>query len=103
MIQLNVHIMGQSYTLLCKEGEQATLQQAVAYLDGKMCAIRDAGKIKGNDRIAVMAALGIAAELLSTQPGDGPFAGMTIAEWKQSIAAMHDVLDDALAPQEKLF
>jgi cell division protein ZapA len=103
MMQLNVHIMGHSYTLVCKEGEQATLRQAVAYLDEKMCAIRDTGKIKGNDRIAVMAALGIAAELLSTQPGDGPFAGLTIAEWKQSIASMHTILDEALAPQEKLF
>jgi len=103
MIQLTVNIMGQSYTLACKEGEQATLQQAVAYLDEKMCAIRDTGKIKGNDRIAVMAALGIAAELLSTQPGDGLFAGLTVAEWKQSITAMHEVLDDALTPQEKLF
>ncbi|WP_197034951.1 cell division protein ZapA [Herbaspirillum sp. RV1423] len=102
-MQLNVSIMGHSYTLVCKEDEEATLRQAVAYLDEKMCAIRDAGKIKGNDRIAVMAALGIAAELLSTQPGDGPFAGLTVAEWKQSIAAMHTVLDEALAPQEKLF
>jgi cell division protein ZapA len=103
MTQLNVSIMGAPYTLVCKEGEQATLQQAVTYLNEKMCAIRDTGKIKGNDRIAVMAALGIAAELLSTQPGDGPFAGLTVAEWKQSIAAMHEVLDEALAPQEKLF
>lgn len=103
MTQLNVNIMGHTYTLVCKDGEQATLQQAVTYLNEKMCAIRDAGKIKGNDRIAVMAALGIAAELLSIQPGDGPFAGMTIAQWRQSIAAMHGVLDEALAPQEKLF
>jgi cell division protein ZapA (FtsZ GTPase activity inhibitor) len=63
MIQVDVSIMGQAYRLACKEGEEATLQQAVAYLDKKMCAIRDSGKIKGNDRIAVMAALGIAAEL----------------------------------------
>ncbi|AKZ64819.1 cell division protein ZapA [Herbaspirillum hiltneri N3] len=104
MMQLNVSIMGHAYTLVCKEDEEATLRQAVAYLDEKMCAIRDTGKIKGNDRIAVMAALGIAAELLSTQPGgDGSFAGLTVAEWKQSIASMHSVLDEALAPQEKLF
>jgi len=43
MIQLDVSIMGQSYKLACKEGEETALQQAVAYLDGKMCAIRDAG------------------------------------------------------------
>jgi cell division protein ZapA len=103
MIQLDVTIMGQPYKLACKEGEEVTLQAAVTYLDEKMCAIRDAGKIKGNDRIAVMAALGVAAELLSTKSPDGPLAEMTFAEVKQKIAAMHAVLDVALAPQENLF
>jgi cell division protein ZapA len=103
MSQLDVSIMGQSYKLACKEGEEKALREAVAYLDGKMCAIRDAGKIKGNDRIAVMAALGIAAELLSTKAGEGPLADMTVAEVKQKIAAMHVVLDAALTPQENLF
>jgi len=103
MIQLDVSIMGQSYKLACKEGEEAALQEAVAYLDGKMCAIRDAGKLKGNDRIAVMAALGIAAELLGTKSSEGPLADMTMAEVKQKIAAMHVVLDSALTPQENLF
>jgi cell division protein ZapA len=103
MIQLNVSIMGQPYKLACKEGEEAALQDAVAYLDGKMCAIRDAGKLKGNDRIAVMAALGIAAELLGTKSTEGPLADMTMSEVKQKIAAMHAVLDSALAPQENLF
>lgn len=103
MIQFDVSIMGQPYKLACKEGEETALKEAVAYLDGKMCAIRDAGKLKGNDRIAVMAALGLAAELLSTKSTDGPLAGMTIAEVKQKIAAMHAVLESALAPQENLF
>ena len=103
MIQLDVTIMGQAYKLACKEGEEQALQQAVDYLDQKMCAIRDAGKIKGTDRIAVMAALGIAAELLATKSGEGPFAGMALAEVKEKIAMMHTVLDTALAPQENLF
>jgi cell division protein ZapA len=103
MIQLDVTIMGQPYKLACKEGEEANLQEAVAYLDDKMCAIRDSGKIKGNDRIAVMAALGIAAEFLSTKAPGGPLSDLTIAEVKQKISAMHSVLDAALTPQEKLF
>ena len=103
MIQLDVSIMGQAYRLACKEGEEKALQLAVEYLDERMCAIRDAGKIKGNDRIAVMAALGIAAELLSTKSEEGPFADMTLAEVKQQIQTMNTVLDAALAPQENLF
>ena len=103
MIQLDVSIMGQPYKLACKEGEESALHEAVKYLDGKMCAIRDAGKLKGNDRIAVMAALGIAAALLGTKSATGPLADMTMAEVKQKIAAMHVVLDTALTPQENLF
>jgi cell division protein ZapA len=103
MIQLDVNIMGQAYKLACKEGEEAALRDTVAYLDGKMCAIRDAGKIRGTDRIAVMAALGIAAEFLSTKTPDGALEGMTIGEMQQKLSAMHAVLDTALAPQENLF
>lgn len=103
MIQIDVSIMGQPYKLACNEGEQAALQEAVEYLNAKMCAIRDAGKLKGNDRIAVMAALGIAAELLAVKAPDGPLADMAMIEVKQKISAMHAVLDVALAPQENLF
>lgn len=103
MIQINASIMGQSYTLACKEGEEEALQQAVAYLDSRMCAIRDAGKIRGNDRIAVMAALSIAAEMLTIRSPEGPFQEMNVAEIQHKITAMHSVLDQALAPQENLF
>jgi cell division protein ZapA len=101
--QLDVSIMGHAYKLACKEGEEEALREAVAYLDEKMCAIRDAGKVKGNDRIAVMAALGVAAELLATKSPQGPLSDMTMSEVKQKISSMHAVLDTALAPQENLF
>lgn len=103
MSQLDVSIMGNTYKLACKEGEEEALREAVAYLDDKMRAIRDAGKVKGNDRIAVMAALGIAAELLATKSPEGPLVGMTMAEVRQKISTMHAMLDAALAPQENLF
>lgn len=103
MTQLDVKIMGQAYKLACREGEETALLAAVAYLDGKMCTIRDTGKLKGNDRIAVMAALGVAAELLALKSPSGPLSELTMAEVKQKITAMHGVLDQALAPQETLF
>ena len=103
MIQLDVTIMGQPYRLACKAGEENTLQEAVNYLDGKMSALRDSGKVKGNDRIAVMAALSIAAEFLSVKSPEGPFAETSILEVKQKLQAMHTVLDAALTPQETLF
>ena len=103
MIQIDVTIIGQSYRLMCREEEEKKLREAVAYLDGKMCAIRDAGKVRGNDRIAVMASLAIAAELLATKSPSGPLSEMTMAEIKQKMEAMNNVLDQALIPQENLF
>jgi cell division protein ZapA len=103
MIQLDVYIMGQPYRLACKEGEEQTLREAVHYLDGKMCALRDSGKVKGTDRIAVMAALSVAAEFLTVKSPQGPLSDMSILEVKQKLDAMHTVLDSALAPQENPF
>jgi cell division protein ZapA len=103
MIHLDVHIMGQPYRLACKEGEEQTLREAVHYLDGKMCALRDSGKVKGTDRIAVMAALSVAAEFLSVKSPQGPLSDMSILEVKHKLDAMHAVLDRAMAPQENPF
>jgi cell division protein ZapA len=103
MIQLDVTIMGQPYRLVCKEDEERALREAAAFLDKKMTTIRDAGKVKGNDRIAVMAALGMAAEFLSVKAPQGPLSDMSILEVQTKIAAMHKVLDSALTPQETLF
>ena len=103
MIHLDVTIMGQPFRLACREGEQRTLREAVHYLDGKMCALRDSGKVRGTDRIAVMAALSVAAEFLSVKSPQGPLSDMTMLEVKQKLEAMHTVLDNALAPQENLF
>lgn len=103
MISVDVTIMGQSYRLACKKEEEETLREAVAYLDAKMCAIRDAGKVRGNDRIAVMASIAMAAEFLSAKVNGGPLSGQTLSEVKNKITDMHAVLDQALAPQENLF
>ena len=102
MIQLDVTIMGLPYRLSCRDGEEKTLREAVAYLDGKMCALRDSGKVKGTDRIAVMAALSVAAEFLSVKAPQGPLSDLTILEVKQKLEAMHTVLDAALSADQNL-
>jgi cell division protein ZapA len=64
---LEVSIMGQSYVLACPVGEQEALRQAVAEVDREMCSIRDLGKIRARERIAVLAALNLAhGKLLAT-------------------------------------
>ena len=59
MKQLEVTIMGQSYILACPEGRETQLLEAVASVDREMCVIRDAGKVKARERIAVLAALNL--------------------------------------------
>ena len=63
MKQLEVQIMGQSYLLGCPENGDARLLDAVSKVDAAMCKIRDVGKIKARDRIAVLAALNLAFEV----------------------------------------
>jgi len=63
MKQLDVQIMGQSYLLGCPEDGDAKLLRAVERVDAAMCKIRDGGKIKARDRIAVLAALNLSFDL----------------------------------------
>ena len=69
MKQMEVTIMGQSYLLGCPEGGEAALQKAVGRVDKEMCAIRDAGRIKARERIAVLAALNLAYSLTDSGTG----------------------------------
>ncbi len=63
MKQIEVQIMGQSYLLGCPEGGEPLLREAVERVDSAMCKIRDAGKVKARDRIAVLASLNMAFDL----------------------------------------
>jgi cell division protein ZapA len=96
---IDISILGRSYKIACKEGEREALMEAVAYLDGKMGEIKKAGKVSGTDRIAVMAALNIANELLSLKVGNG----FDIGQAKRRISSIEAKLDAAIAQQEKLF
>jgi cell division protein ZapA len=61
--QVEVTIMGHGYRLACPEGGEALLAQAVAQVDKEMSTIRDSGKVKARERIAVLAALNLAYQL----------------------------------------
>lgn len=96
---LDVTILGREYRVACPENERPQLLDAVAYLDRKMREIKDSGKVVGADRIAVMAALNIAHELLTTRIG----GGFDMGDLKRRIADMQAVIDEALAEQDRLF
>ena len=63
MKQVEVTIMGHGYILGCPEGGETLLASAVASVDREMSAIRDGGKVKAPERIAVQAALNVAYQL----------------------------------------
>jgi cell division protein ZapA len=63
MKQIEVTILGQSYLLGCPEGGEVALLEAVSNVDKEMSAIRDGGKVKARERIAVLAALNLAYAL----------------------------------------
>jgi cell division protein ZapA len=107
--QVTVQIMGQEYTLACPSDAQDAFQQAVSKVDAAMCRIRDAGKIKTRDRIAVLAALNIAFEqsASSAPPGSVSSSESTHAAASEvdahALQQLLDRLDAALAQDGKLF
>jgi cell division protein ZapA len=104
-LQVDITILGREYKVACKESERAELMQSVALLDARMREIRDGGKVAAVDRIAVMAALNLANELLRTRaepaarhaaaPIDDPRA-------QRRIQAMQSAIDQVMAGQDKL-
>ncbi|HZI82455.1 MAG TPA: cell division protein ZapA [Casimicrobiaceae bacterium] len=102
-LTLDVSILGRDYRVACKESEREELLQAVAFLDRRMREIRDAGKVVGSERIAVMAALNIAHELLGARSGAQSTGGFDSSGFQRRISAMQTAIDRAMAEQDKLF
>jgi len=96
---LQINVMGREFRVACPDDEQKGLLDAVEYLNRKMNEIRDNGKVIGLERIAIMAALNIAHELLGTKVA----GGFDIAEVKRRMHHMETVLDQAMRDQGKLF
>jgi len=93
--QIEVTIMGQSYILGCPEGGESSLLAAVNQVDSEMSAIRDAGRVKARERIAVLAALNLAYALAERPvPASG--------DSKVDIGALVKRLDQALGADGQL-
>jgi cell division protein ZapA len=110
MKQLEVQILGQSYLLGCPEGGEARMLEAVERVDSAMCAIRDAGKIKARDRIAVLAALNLAFDMgdrakPATEPGTRATASAPVLDKTAQdalLASILERLDEALGSDGQL-
>lgn len=88
-------IMGQGYILACPEDGEALLAAAVAHVDREMSAIRDGGKVKARERIAVLAALNLAYQLAERGPAPAGADGAAAAADVQALIRRIDAaLDD---------
>ena len=98
-----IQILGRDFRVACPEGEESQLLACVEYVNRKMKELKDTGKVNGNERIAIMAALNIAHEFLSHKSAKGA-GSVDGADIRRRIAAMQETLDSALAAdQDKLF
>ena len=98
MKQMEVTIMGQSYILGCPEGGETSLLEAVSSVDREMIAIRDGGRVKARERIAVLAALNL-AYALAERPAAKPASA---SGDDVDIAALIQRLDQALGADGQL-
>jgi cell division protein ZapA len=74
---VTVRILEKEYFVSCPQEERADLLDSAEYLNKKMREIRDSGKVVGADRIAVMAALNMASELLRMRRNEGEMNAVT--------------------------
>jgi cell division protein ZapA len=96
MKQMEVTILGQSYILGCPEGGEAALLAAVALVDSEMSNIRDAGKVKARERMAVLAALNLAYRL-ADRPSVPPAARKAVEPSSQNTGADDVQIDTLIA------
>jgi cell division protein ZapA len=110
MEQIDVRILDRDYRLAVSSDEKSKLIDAVRVVDDKMKAIRDAGRIAGIDRIAVMAALQLAHELITAQSeaqlaadSAAKSAAQPEAETGRRIRKMTEAIEAEMKRQESLF
>jgi len=99
---VSINILGKEYLISCVDDERQSLLSSAEYLDSKMREIRDAGKVIGTDRIAVMAALNIAHELLAETDTSGSGKGSSGKDVEKKIKSIQQKIEDALFRSRQL-
>ena len=95
---VTIRILEKEYNVACPAEEKSDLVASAELLNSKMREIRDSGKVVGLDRVAVMAALNLANELIRTQGQDEELQNIVGLR----IRAMRERLDSALGPAKQL-
>lgn len=101
-VNLSVNLLGREYRIGCAEEEREDLLAAVDLLQARMREVREGSKSSTPERLAVLAALNLANELLKARAG-GSETNFDSTKFRRRIVAMQDAIDSAMAGQEKLF
>ncbi len=96
--QVSVRILDKEYQVACPADERTDLLDSAEILNAKMREIRDTGRIVGLDRIAVMAALNMANDLIHAQARDQELEG-SISDRLKTIS---DRVDNVLSGAQQL-
>ena len=103
---VTITVMGREFRVAAPDGEERQLLASVDFLNKKMREIRDTGKVVGNERIAIMAALNIAHEHMqkpATRSAKTGSADLDTDFARGKISAFEDIIEKAISDQEKLF
>ena len=111
---ITINVMGREFRVAAADGEERQLVASVDLLNKKMKEIRDSGKVVGNERIAIMAALNIAHDHLHQSNGavtktaeknveKSPHISVDAAYVKRKMQEMEGMIEKAITDQEKLF
>lgn len=98
IVQVNIRILEKEYQISCPASERPALVESAELLNSKMRQIRDSGKVIGLDRIAVMAALNMANDLLRARSTGENLEG----DAKIRLQAMRERVEGALQTTRQL-
>ena len=101
MERIEISILGREYLLACRPSEKERLDAAAKLIQERTETIQDSGKIAGNERIAVMAAIQTAVELLAMKAPDGPLSNVQLGDYKKKINELNRILDQAKLPSNR--
>ncbi len=95
--QETIHLLDKEYTVACPADERDGLLESARLLDAKMREIRSGGKVLGNERIVVMAALNVIFELLREKQSDSG----SNQEMELRLKLIQDKLASALEQEDR--
>ena len=98
VVRVSVRILAKEYQISCPMEEREALLDSADLLNSKMREIRDSGRIVGLDRIAVMAALNMANDLLHAKARDQQMEG----DFSQRLKLISDRVETALSGSQQL-